>query len=497
MTALDRAIARPSPVRGFGARSPLDGLDRRSVSFADVLAQSVAAVAPSAAATTVVVLVAGVAGVATVPAMLTAGLLALMVASTINQFTKRMAAAGSLYTFVSKGLGSGAALAAGAAIVIGYGFIAVFALLGGAHYLTMLIRGLWPEFGGVWGVAAVLVAEVAVLTLVLVRGIRVSSRVALVVELVSVVIIVVLLVVLLVQIGPVDVSAVVPTEGFSIAGFAAGAVLALTALVGFESAATLGVEARAPLRNIPRAIVATVLFSGGLYLLAAYTQVAGFHSLGRELGDGDSPINVLASAYGVAELGILIDLGIAASFLACAIASTTALTRVLFSLGRDGIAPRALGSVHPRYRTPIGAIRVAVPIVAIAPIAAVLAGVGVWEAMEAVIAVSAAGYIGAYVLVCVAAPVFLHRIGELTVRTGLVAITSALVLAAGLVAYLVFVGVEGNPGAPLALIVAVAAALIVAWRRRRGEASLAGIGAYDEPVASEVLGGIARRPPDA
>lgn len=496
MTALDRAIARPSPVHGFGARSPLDGLDRRSVSFADVLAQSVAAVAPSAAATTVVVLVAGVAGVATVPAMLAAGLLALMVASTINQFTRRMAAAGSLYTFVSKGLGPVAALAAAAAIVIGYAFIAIFALLGGAHYLTMLLRGLWPEFGGPWGLAALVAAEAAVLALVLVRGIRVSSRVALIVELVSVAIILVLLAVLLVQIGPVDVTALVPSSGFSLAGFAAGAVLALTAFVGFESAATLGVEARAPLRNIPRAIVTTGIVAGGLYLLAAYTQVAGFHALGGDLAGHDSPINALASAYGVAELGILIDVGIAASFLACAIASTTALTRVLFSLGRDGTAPRALGTAHHRFRTPIGAIAVAVPVVALVPMLAVIVGVAPWDAMEAVIAVSAAGYIGAYVLVCIAAPFFLRRIGELTFRTGLVAFTSALVLGAGVITYLVFEGVRGNAGVLLVVLVGALAALGVTWRRRRGEASLVGVGAYDEPVASEVLGGVARRPAD-
>jgi amino acid transporter len=497
VTALDRAIARPAPVRGFGERSPLDGLDRRSVSFADVLAQSVAAVAPSAAATTVVVLVAGVAGGATVPAMVAAGLLALLVASTINQFTKRMAATGSLYTFVSKGLGSGAALAAGAAIVVGYAFISVFALLGGAHYVTMLVRGIWPEFGGPLGVAAVLVAETAVLALVLVRGIRVSSRVALIVETISVVIILVLLVVLLAQIGPPDRSAIVPTADFTLEGFAAGAVLALTAFVGFESAATLGVEARSPLRNIPRAIVTTVLLAGGLYLLAAYTQVAGFHALGRELAATDSPVNELATAYGFSQLGVLIDLGIAASFLACAIASTTALTRVLFSLGRDGIAPRRFGAVHRRFHTPIGAIGVAVPAVAILPIAAVLAGVGVWDAMEAVIAVSAAGYIGAYALVCVAAPLFLRRIGELTIRTAVVSALSAIALGAGLVAYLVFEGVRGNPGVPLALGVGVLAAVLVAWRMRRGVASLAGIGAYDEPVASEVLGGVARGDADA
>ena len=497
MTALDRAIARPAPVREFGARSPLDGLDRRSVAFADVLAQSVSAVAPSAAATTVVVLVAGVAGTATIAATLAAGLLALMVASTVNQFTKRMAAAGSLYTFVSKGLGSGAALAAAAAIVIGYAFITMFALLGGAHYLTMLLGGLWPGFGGPWAGAAMLAAEAAVLSLVLVRGIRVSSRIALVVESISVVIILVLLVVLLVQIGPVDVMAIVPSGGFSIVGFAAGAVLALTAFVGFESAATLGVEARSPLRNIPRAIVTTVLLAGGLYLLAAYAQVAGFRALGGELAGHDSPINALATAYGVAELGVLIDVGIAASFLACAIASATALTRVLFSLGRDGVAPRALGAVHARFRTPIGAIAVALPIVAVAPIFVVVVGVAPWDAMETVIAVSAAGYIGAYVLVCIAAPFFLRRIGELTFRAGVVACTSAVVLVAGVLVYLVYEGVRGNPGTLLALIVAAIAALVVLWRRRRGEASLAGIGAYDEPIASEVLGGVARRPTDA
>jgi hypothetical protein len=51
MTALARAIARPTPVAGFGDRSPLHGLQRRSIGIVDLAAQSVAAVAPAAAAT--------------------------------------------------------------------------------------------------------------------------------------------------------------------------------------------------------------------------------------------------------------------------------------------------------------------------------------------------------------------------------------------------------------------------------------------------------------
>ncbi len=497
MTALEREIARPSPVHEFAARSPLEGLDRRSVGFADVLAQSVAAVAPSAAATTVIALVAGVAGGAAVPAVVIAAVIALCVARTVSHFARRMAASGSLYTYVARGLGTLPALLTGAAILVGYAFIAIFTLLGGAHYLTMLVQRVWPAFGGAGATAALLVGEAMVLAVVLVRGIRLSARLALVVELVSVAIIAVLLVVLLAQVGPLDLGVVLGSGDVSIAGLAAGAVLALTAFVGFESAVTLGVEARSPLRTIPRAIVWTVIVAGGLYILAAVTQVAGFHALGLDLAFSSSPVNTLATAGGLDGWGVLVDVGIAASFLACAIASTTALTRVLFAMGRDGIVPAWLGRTHRRHRTPIGAIAVAVPLVVVVPLAVVLAGGSVWQTMQAVIVVSAAGYICAYTLVCVAAPVFLHRIGELTVGAVVAASVSALAMAGGLGVYLVVEGAKANPGVWIALALAAVIGAAVAWRMRRGRLSAEDIGRYDEPVASQVLGGVASGRRDA
>ena len=78
-SALERAIQNPQPVAGIQSRSPVDGLDRRSVGFVDVLSQSVSAVAPSAAATTMPLLVATVAGGATVWALGAAMLLGLWV----------------------------------------------------------------------------------------------------------------------------------------------------------------------------------------------------------------------------------------------------------------------------------------------------------------------------------------------------------------------------------------------------------------------------------
>jgi len=492
MTALERAIARPDPVHEFGARSPLYGLDRRSVGFLDVLAQSVAAVAPAAAATTVVLLVAGISPAATVLSIVLAGVLSLLVARTIAQFARRFAAAGSTYTYTARGLGPGAGLAAGAAVLVGYGAIAMFAMLGGAYYITFLLRPVWPEAAGPGALAAVLAAEAAFVAVVLVRGIRISSRIALVVEVLSVTLIAVLLVVLLVRIGPIDPARVLGIADFDPAALVAGSVIAITAFVGFESASTLGVEARAPLRTVPRAIVWTVVLSGGLYVLAAVAQVAGFDALGAPLAESASPINELATAYGLGGWGLVADLGIAASFLACAIGSTTAFTRVLFTMGRDGVLPAAAGRAHPRFGTPIGAVALSFPVIAGVPFLLLLTGLDVRAAMHITIALGGAGYIVAYILVCAAAPVFLRRIGELTVGTAAAAIVSAVALTGALVTFFAVDAASGSAALWVVLAVALAAGAAVVVRLRRGTPSLARIGSYDEPVASQVLGGVAR-----
>ncbi|MBA8815508.1 amino acid transporter [Microbacterium halimionae] len=493
MTALERAIARPDPVRDFGSRSPLHGLDRRSVGFVDVLAQSVAAVAPAAAATTVVLLVAGISPSATVLSILLAGVLSFLVARTITQFARRFAVAGSTYTYTARGLGAGAGLASGAAILVGYGAIAMFALFGGAYYLTFLLGEIFPGTSGPVVTAFVLLAEAGFVALVLVRGIRVSSRIALVVEVISVTLIVVMLIILLVQIGPIDPAVLVPAVGeWSPAAIAAGSVIALTAFVGFESSATLGVEARSPLRTVPRAIVWTVILSGGLYLVASVAQVAGFAAMGENLAESASPINELAAAYGMGGWAILADAGIAASFLACAIGSTTALTRVLFTMGRDGVLPRVAGRTHRRFGTPIGAIWLSLPVITIAPLLLTVAGIEIRDAMHVTIALGGVGYIVAYILVCVSAPVFLRRIGELTLSAAVVAGVSAIALTGALIAFLVVDAASGSLAIWIVLFVALVAGVIITMRIRDDRRSLDGIGAYDEPVASQVLGGVAR-----
>lgn len=499
MTALARAIARPDPVAGFGDRSPLHGLERRRIGVIDLAAQSVAAVAPAAAATTVVLLVAGFAPGATVAAIVAAAILSLGVARTISQFARRFAATGALYTYTARGLGTRAGLAAGAAILTGYGAVAMFALLGGAYYATYLVAGLWPSIDRALVTALFVVGQGLLVAFVLVRGIRISARAALVVETLSVALIVVLLIALLVRIGPIDLTAVAGIGGADLdpTAFAAAAVIALTAFVGFESAATLSVESVSPLRNVPRAITGTVVLSGLLYVLAAVTQVAGFDALGADLALSASPVNELAEAYGLGGWGVVADLGIAASFLACAIGTTTALVRVLFALSRDGVLPAVVGRTHARFGTPAAAVAWALPLITAVPVGVAVTGIDTRDAMHVTIGVGAAGYIVAYILVCVAAPVFLRRIGESTVGATIIAGVSALALAAALVSFFVDdLAAGGTVVAVVAALIVVSGGVIVVLRRRHGPGAL---GAYDEPVAAQVLGGVVspRHPDDA
>ena len=409
-----------------------------------------------------------------------AAALTLLTAGSINQFTKRIASTGSLYTFTVRGLGIVPGLSAGVALLIGYAFVSMFSLAGVALYATQLLGGVLPQAGVI---AALLVAGCALGALLL--GVKVSARIVLVVELIAVAIVLVFFVIVLLQGSP---SLVLFHFDPFVDGpgpIVVGTALAVTAFVGFESSASLAVETRRPLARVPRAITSTVLAAGVLYLIAGSAQVTGFATLGESLGDATSPVNTLAARFGSPFPGPVLDAAVIASFFACALASTTALVRVLFTMSREGVLPRSCGRVHPRRLTPHLATLAAVPTVAAVPIIALLAGAAPWHLMQVLILVAAAGYLTAYVLCCAAVPAFLTRIGERTTRATVQAIAAALLLATCLVAYLV-VESQGERAVGVVVFAGLLTAGVI-WTRFLTRRSLAkAIGIYDEPVHADV-----------
>jgi amino acid transporter len=471
-------------------QSPVAGLDRRNLAPVQVFAQSVSAAAPAAGMAVTPAIVAATAGSATIWSFAIATGLALLIASCIGQFTRRMAAAGSLYSLTAKGLGPAAAFLCGGGLLIGYALLTMSALTGAAIRVNAVLRHAGVDTaGGGAAVAGAVVALAVLVAALAVRGVRLSAWVVLCTESVSIGLMLVVFGTLLARRGfAVDTSQLVPSRfDVSPGAVAAGVLPALAAFIGFEAAAAMGVEARRPFRTIPRAVRRTATVAGLLSLFAAYTQVASFGGVPGGLAGQLDPVPALAATERLPWLSVLLDAGLGTSFLACSLATTTALVRLLFSAGREGVFPARLGVTHRRFRTPHVAVAVALPVVALVPAGLIAAGVAPNVMLAAPLTAAALGYLLAYLLVCLAAPVFLHRIGELTPAPVIATAIIVPVLLGVLVAFVA--------SAPVALPTLVALPVLAlagaryGWLRRRHPERVAKVGVYDETSAADLLGG--------
>jgi amino acid transporter len=200
-------------------------------------------------------------------------------------------------------------------------------------------------------------------------------------------------------------------RGMTGSGLRLGLVLALFSFVGFESATTLGSEARNPLRTIPRAVIQSALLAGAIFIVCAYTEVLGLRTIGQDLGASQAPMRVLAGIGGVPVLGLLIDIGVLVSMFAGTLACITAAARVLMLMAHNGLTHGSLRATHQRHATPGRAI-VATGIAAVAPVAVLAArgasGLDVYGWMGSL---ATYGFIVAYALVCVALARYLRYHG--------------------------------------------------------------------------------------
>jgi amino acid transporter len=415
---------------------------------------------------------------------------ALLVSSCIRQFACRMGVAGGLYSFTARAVRPVAALASGWSALVGYAAVAMAAVLGtGLYGADLLVRAGAPGGAAVPLAGVLAVAAGAVAWLVMHRGIRLSASVTLLVESVSIVLVVAVLVVLLV----VTVAVARPAQAFSPAvhpgSLGLGVVVAMSAFVGFESATTLGVEAHRPLRTVPQAVRWTVPGAAVLYLLAVTVQSLAMS--GDSSGRTGLALADLLAGHGPAGASVVLDLAVAASFFSCTLASVNALVRVLFCMGREGVLPAALGRTHRRFRTPSAALGRAMPLVLGVPVALLALGAGA-EALPDLLTLSAFGYLGSYLAVCIGVPLFLRRIGEVTgsaVVVSLLATVGVLVVTG----YALARAVVERPLVVVAFAAAPVIGLAIAgWSRWRAPARLAAVGLYDEARAEDIAAGARR-----
>jgi amino acid transporter len=421
----ERAAEAPAPSgEAAGART----LRRNTLSMPEVLAQSVANMAPTAAMALLPLLVFLSAGNGTWLSFVIATVLMVCVGYCASQFARRMNSAGSFYVWVTRGLGSGTGHTAGWALQLGYICTGMATVLGfGIFGGDLLSRFGLP--GDSRGIQAILyVVDFLLPVAVAIRDVRLSTRTSLTLESVSIAIILILCVAIWIHRGGIGDADQFGLKGVGAGGVFVGVVLAIFAFVGFESAGSLGLEARDPYRMIGRAILYSALLVGIFYVVVSYSQVYGFQGTKPGFAGSQAPLPDLSSIVGLGALAPIIDLGIMASMFACTLACINAAARMAFTMAHDGMGVSSLTRTHSDHRTPHVAMWVVAVPMALVPLILVLAGRSPVEVTGWAGTVATFGFMLAYALVSIAAPVFLNRIGETSPLVAVIGIIGALVM---------------------------------------------------------------------
>lgn len=352
----------------------------------------------------------------------------LLMALCVARFARESASPGSLYSYATSSLPPSLASMAAWALLLAYVGTGASVVGGFVHYGNVVLK----EFFGVTTSNLLLaVVAVGVSIAVAYRDVRVSARLMVYIELLSVLVISIVFGMVLwrhgVHVDPAQVS----LRGVRWSGVRLGVVLAMFSFVGFESATTLGEEAKNPLRTIPRAVIQSALLSGLFFITASYTEVLGFPASAGTLDQSASPMSALAAAAGAPGLGPLIDIGAMVSMFACTLACVTAAARVLLMMAHNGLAHRAMARTHDRNATPHAAVLVtglATMLLAAGLVLANRSGETIYDWMGSL---ATYGFIVVYALVAIALP--LHLRAERKLSPAVVALAGACVLAMALV----------------------------------------------------------------
>lgn len=333
----------------------------RKLTLVDVVAQSVGFLGPVFSIAFLVPLIVGLisvtgkgAGTAAPLAILLAAVGILAVAYIIGEYAKRIHAAGSLYDYVTDGLGVNIGAAAGLLYYLG-----IIALGGG---LLVLIAGtIHDTLAAEFDFTAIPITAWALILLVLVAvvmylGVALSTRAQLVLAMISIATVLVFSIYVITQ-APVNdfAKAFTPSgaaDGWT--GILFGMVYAVLLFTGFETAANLGEETEHPKRDIPRAIVASVVIVAIFYTIVCYAQVAGYGFDLEAMGkNAVAPLFGLAApaeagGYGGVWIGRLLELVVVLDMLAVLIGISVASSRGVFAMSRDERFPGILGKVSKR-----------------------------------------------------------------------------------------------------------------------------------------------------
>ncbi|MGR8011680.1 amino acid permease [Streptomyces hypolithicus] len=297
------------------------------------------------------------AGPAVAIAFVLAGLTALFSALSYAELAGTVPVSGSSYSYSYATMGEIVAWLCGWCLVLEYGVSVSAVAVGWGQYLNELLEGTIgltiPEAvsaplgeGGFINLPALVVVLLAMVFLL--RGARESARLNAIMVIVKIVTLVLFCV-----IGFMGIKAgnYAPLAPLGVTGVMAASATLFFSYIGFDAASTAGEEAKNPKRDLPRAIMLSLLIVTVLYCLVALVAVGAMPWQEFE-GTEAALSKIMTDVSGHSFWGVVLAAGAVVSIASVVFAVLYGQTRILFAMSRDGLMPKVFAKVDARTGTP-------------------------------------------------------------------------------------------------------------------------------------------------
>ena len=331
---------------------------KRSVNATQLMAMGVGAII----GTGIFVVVgagANIAGPAVILSFVLAAVACTFSALSYSELASSIPVSGSAYTYAYATLGEVVAWIIGWDLILEYGVSVAAVAVGWGGNLNVFLDAAFgvelpeaiaksPEDGGVFNLPAVLV--VLAITALLVRGVRESARVNLVMVVVKLLALTFFIVVAATAFSTKNFTPFMPHGVDSVTSAAA---IIFFAYIGFDAVSTGSEEVRNPQRDLPLAIIGSLLICTVFYVL---TAVGAIGIASPELLSGsEAPLaTALDEGAGISWAAWVLALGALVAITSVILVILYGQTRIFFAMCRDGLMPERLAKVSPRFGTPVG-----------------------------------------------------------------------------------------------------------------------------------------------
>lgn len=284
--------------------------------------------------------------------------------------------AGSAYAYSYATLGEIVAWVVGWALILEYAVGNVAVAIGWSGYFTSLLTGFGIDLPGwlthgYWNVKAssdpaihgllqtaprfmgipILVnlpafGIVAVITVLLMQGVKESTRANNILVILKLLVLALFVVVGVMHIDPANYKPFAP-NGFR--GIHQGAAIVFFAYIGFDAISTAAEETRDPQRNLPRGIL------GGLAVCTMIYVIVGAVATGLVPYDqlrSSDPLARALSLAGLSTTSWIVAAGATVSMAAVLLVFQYGQPRIFFAMARDGLLPKFAAKLHPKSHIP-------------------------------------------------------------------------------------------------------------------------------------------------